>query len=63
MSYAVIPIFTVNQRQQEVDLEYSDLPKKSFFVKYSVCRHIHRNKKVWMGIKMNKADVTGRQML
>lgn len=54
--------------QQELDLEELwcsiwDLPKKSFFVIHSVCRHIHRNKKVWMGIKMNKGDVTARKML
>lgn len=39
------------------------LPKQSFFVKYSIRRHIHWYKEVWVGIQMDKANVTGRKML
>lgn len=55
--------YHIHCESKEARSGLKDLPKKSFFVKYGVCRHIDRNKKVWMGIKMNKTDVTGRKML
>lgn len=39
------------------------LPKQSFFIEYSVCRHVHGYEQIRVGIEMDKGDVADRKVL